>query len=271
MTATDSGWHRALRWATYRHVRSVLWPFRYRSPEPLLARHACLGWDVFALMRADCTVINVQKGRIDYLLDCWQNPSLRARTRYALPHLAREAIIPCIVQEELLYDWCSPKRPRALLMDSMAELADQRFAHKRDNWSFLCVYGDTTRSKELTTSFDSQGLLALGSLDAMFQAFFGEVRRRFGEIPIFYLHYPSVLETRKKYIERAVAIRGVIERLADVFPRLHSISIDESIVRFPELAPPDMQDFPYHYNRATYLEFVRQLRATGDWKLSSDG
>lgn len=271
MTATGNGWRRSLRWATYLHTRSVLWPLRYRSPDALLARHACLGGDVLGLMRPDCTVINVQKGRIDYMLDCWTNSEVRARTRSAVPHVAREEIVPHVVQEELLYDWCSPKRPRALFMDSMAELADQRFAHKKDNWSFLCVYGDTTRSKEMTKIFEPQGLLPLKSLEAMFQTFFGEVRRRFADMPIFYLHFPSALETRKKYVERAVAIRTVVDKLAGSIPRLHSISIDESIVRFPESAPPDMQDFAYHYNRDTYREFARQLSATGDWKSSSDG
>jgi hypothetical protein len=271
MKTTNSGWQRSLRWATYFHTRSVLWPMKYRAPAPLLARHACLGADVLDLMGPECTVINVQKGRIDYMLDCWENPALRARSRRAVPHIAREAIVPCVIQEELLYDWCSPERPRALFMDSMAELADQRFAHKRDQWSFLCVYGDTTRSSELTRTFESKGLLPIDSLESVFAEFFSEVRRRFAEIPIFYLHFPTALETRAKYLERAASIRSVVDRLATVIPRLHSISIDESIVGFPEDAPANMEDFPYHYNKATYVEFARRLNASGDWNLGSNG
>jgi hypothetical protein len=244
---------------------------KYGSPAPLLGRHACLGADVLSLMRPECTVINVQKGRIDYMLDCWQNPALRARSRNAVPYIAREAIVPCVIQEELLYDWCSPERPRALFMDSMAELADQRFAHKLDQWSFLCVYGDTTRSTELTQTFHSRGLLPLESLESVFRTFFFEVRRRFADIPIFYLHFPTTLETREKYLDRAASIRTVVDNLATAIPRLHSISIDESIVGFPEDASPGMEDFPYHYNQATYLEFARQLNASDDWNLSSDG
>jgi hypothetical protein len=269
MTTSSNAWQRRLRWAAYVRARSVVWPLRYRAPAPILGRHACLGADVLAVMRPDRTVINIQKGRVDYMLDCWDNPAMRARTREAVAHVAREEIVPCVVQEELLYDWCSPQRPLALYMDSMAELADQRFAHKTNGWSFLCVYGDTTRSKELTHTFESQGLLPLESLETLLGKFFGEVRRRFGEIPIFYLHFPTALETRLKYIERATSIRTVVDKLSAVLSRLHSVSVDESIVKFAEDAPHNMQEFPYHYNRATYVEFARKLSATGDWTFAS--
>ena len=266
---STNAWQRRLRWAAYVRTRSVVWPLKYRAPAPILGRHACLGADVLALMRPGPSVINVQKGRVDYMLDCWKNPAVRARTGEAVAHVSREEIVPCVVQEELLYDWCSPERPQALFMDSMAELADQRFAHKRNGWSFLCVYGDTTRSKELTHTFESRGLLPLESMEVVLRSFFGEVRRRFGEIPIFYLHFPTALETRTKYIVRARVIRKTVDNLTAVFPRLHSVSVDESIVTFAEDAPANMQEFPYHYSRATYVEFARKLNATGDWTFAS--
>jgi hypothetical protein len=110
--------------------RQLYWRWKYKAKDPILARHACLGADVLALLQPSHKVVNVQKGRVDYLVDCWQTPECRAKTLPVVPYIKRQDVISCVMQEEILYDWMKPESPRALFMDSMAEHADQRFIHR---------------------------------------------------------------------------------------------------------------------------------------------
>ena len=258
--------YRDFRWA----IKSKLYPLKWRwnlrrAHSVLLARHACLGEDVLKLLRPRSAMINVQKGRVDYLTDCWEKSSRRANTALVFPHMERNDTIPCILQEEMLFDWMNPKHPTALFMDSMAEHGDQRFFHKNDKWSFLCAHGDLRHSVAFKQTFESAGLLPLDNLTEHFGKFFEQFRVRFGNLPIFYLHFPVKLDKRQKFLERYWAIREAVDSLAREFKALHSLAVDDAVVDWDEERTPDMWDFPYHYNRRTYESFSDLVRKTGCW------
>jgi len=225
----------------------------------------CLGADVLRLLQPAHKVVNVQKERVDYLIECWRNPRCRARTLPVIEHMQRAEIIGCIMQQEILYDWMRPRKPMALFMDSMAEHADQRFVHKRDGWSFLCSYTDLAHTEKFRRAFNMAGLLPIDDLNKHFGLFFEEFRSRFGKIPIFYLHFPLKLETRQKFRDRHLAIRQAVDCLATEFQPLYSLAVDEAVVDRDEERTADLWSFPYHYNKRTYEEFAYLVRATGAW------
>jgi hypothetical protein len=263
-----SGNIRQLRWHGEIYLRRIYYNLKFRNPSSLLGRHACLGAEVMRLLKPKHSVINVQKGRIDYLCSCWDEHRIIANAVDVIPHMQRDTIIPCIIQEEILYDWLRPKKPVALFMDSMPELGDQMFVHNDLGWQFLSAYGDLEHSESFKRDFRCTGLLPLEDLESKFEVFFRKVRKKYGDIPIFYLHFPPKLETRKKYIERHDAIQAAINNLSKKFQPFFSISADDSIVGPPDDVPSEMKDFPYHYNSDTYHHFVNLILETGAWNFS---
>jgi hypothetical protein len=250
----------------YLYARAM-WRRRSRTGSVLLGRYACLGADVMRCLQPSRPVVNVQKGRVDYMTDCWRDRQSRARTLRVVGHMKREEILGCILQQELLFDWGAPERPVGLLMDSMAELGDQRFFSKSNDWSFLSSYSDLAHSKVFEASFGSDRLLAADKLEGSFDLFFEQFRQRFGDVPIFYLHFPTRLEQRQKFVDQHWAIREALDRIRPRFESLYSISVDEKIVCRDGDAEKGMEDFPYHYNRETYQAFADIIRATGAWSV----
>jgi hypothetical protein len=239
--------------------------WRYSSDKVILARHACLGAGVIKILQPAHKVVNIQKGRVDYLVDCWQDSRYRARTLSILPHMPRDAIISCIMQEELLYDWMQPKQPLALFMDSGAEYFDQLFIDRNKGWRFLSSYTDLNHTERFKRSFSVDGLLPLEDLHTKLKTFLEIFRSRFGDIPIYYLHFPVKFEVRKKFQDRYVALRDAVDGLASEYQLLYSLAVNDGIVTRDENCSPEMSDFPYHYNKGTYEAFADMIRATGTW------
>ena len=85
-----------LRWQCNIYLRHLYYPIKFRKPFSILGRFACLGNDVIKLLKPRHSVINVQKGRVDYLMACWEDHNLIAQTSKVIAHMKREEIIPCI-------------------------------------------------------------------------------------------------------------------------------------------------------------------------------
>ena len=233
-----------------------LWP-NWRG-NWILGRHACLGRDVIDLTDNSFPIFNIQKGRIDYLISALKQKNKRTRTAEMAPFLCREDITPFLRQQE--YCRNLPKHPPKLVyMDSFAELADQLFVHIDEGWSGCCCYGDIDHTENFKTIFEEKGLLDIDKLESNYRDFFSLIRAKYGEVPIVFLHFPSALETRPKYLERGAAILAVIEKLANEYSGLYSIAVDESIVSQPIEVAPELEDFPYHYNKETYIAFYKAL------------
>ncbi len=225
----------------------------------ILGRYACLGRDVINLTEINLPIFNVQKARVDYFTSCIKNDKTHTRTIEAANFFNRRDIIPLLRQQE----YCSklPRHPPSLVyMDSFSELADQIFIHKENRWRFCSCYSDLNHTDDFNGLFEEGGLLDIDKLESYYRDFFNLIRVKYGVVPIVFLHFPSSLETRPKYMERSEAILSIIEKLAREFPCLYSLNVDSKIVARPIEVVAELQDFPYHYNSATYLSFAENLR-----------
>jgi|688.fasta_scaffold663493_2 hypothetical protein len=232
------------------------WP-NHRS-NWILGRHACLGRDVIDMTNNRLPIFNLQKGRIDFLFKALKKNSLRTRTKIIVNYLSRKDIIPFLRQQE--YCRNIPRHPPSMIyMDSFSELADQLFIHKDERWETCCCYSDVNHTEDFKGIFEEKGLLNIDELEPRYRDFFNLIRAKYGDVPIVFLHFPSALEARPKYLERSAAIVTVIEKLAKEYNRLYSISVDESLVSPPTEVAPELIDFPYHYNKETYHSFATKF------------
>lgn len=225
----------------------------------ILGRHACLGRDVIDLAKNDLPIFNIQKGRVDYLISVLNKESKPAEAGSIAPFLRRKDIIPYLRQQE--YCRKLPKYPpKYVYMDSFAELTDQFFIHKTEGWGACCNYTDINHSDDFKKIFRTEGLLDIDDLEKNYRNFFNFIRSRYGEVPIVYLHFPSEFEKRPKYLERGRAILLIIQKLANEYSGLHSITADEKILSKAKEVDDELKDFPYHYNIETYQSFSDKLQ-----------
>lgn len=227
-----------------------------------MGRAACMGHDVFALLNSRWPLFNLQKGRVDYLLDVLADPRLRARPSKVAPFLERQDVLPFIAQEANLA-WLKFPPPLALYMDSYSELTDQLFIHHQDKWRFCCNYSDLYHTPQFEIQFKTEGLIPLESLLMKYRCFFGMVRQRWPNVPIVFLHFPVKLDEREKFKLRYECILDSITQIKQEFQPFYSLTVDASVVDWPEVKIPNLEDFPYHYNLCTYLAFAKKIRNTG--------
>lgn len=231
--------------------------------EPWLAgRVACMGQDVLKLLNINLPVLNTQKGRVDYLFEVTNNPQIKTSTRQVIPFMDRRDVIGLIAEQES-WDWFSNRPPLAIYMDSYSELTDQLFVHWQNKWQFCCNYSDLQHSPEFECQFEAVGLLPVANLLMVYRRFFGMVRQRWGNIPVIFMHFPTTLDKREKFQLRYEYIRESITKVAQGFQPFYSLTVDDSIVDWPETKIPELKDFPYHFNKRTYQALAEQVRATG--------
>jgi hypothetical protein len=222
-----------------------------------IGRYACLGTAVLETLGRKYKMHNMQKGRVDYQLRCLEDASVVCRSAEVLPHLAREYIAPIVNQQSHV---CAGFKPEVIIVDSFSELSDQLFQHKSQGWQFCCNYLDIAHSDQFVENFDSVGLLALAGLEGLYTSMLAEIELRWPHIPIIYLHFPDALEERETFVERGREIRRVVEAFAKQHPSLYSFSVPSEIVRHPKVMEPGLENFPYHYNQATYDAFAEMIR-----------
>ena len=54
--------------------------------------------------------------------------------------------------------------------------------------------------------------------------------------------------------------------MAQEFLHFYSLTVDDSVVSWPEVKNPGPENFPYHYNQGTYQALADQVRATGTFE-----
>lgn len=222
-----------------------------------LGRYACLGAAVLDALGRKYKMHNIQKGRVDYLLQAINDPSVLCKPEAAVRHLARDYIAPAVEQQAHL---CPDYTPELVFVDSFSELTDQLFRHKKEGWQFCCNYLDLEHGDEFAATFESLGLMNLDGLQDVYLAMLRAVEARWPGIPVIYIHFPDALEERDRFVERARQIRQVVEACAAQHPNLYSFSVPPEIVKRPEVVEPGMENFPYHYNQATYKAFADMIR-----------
>jgi hypothetical protein len=112
------------------------------------------------------------------------------------------------------------------------------------------------------------GLLPVTDLLLNYRRFFGMMRQRWGKIPIVFLHFPVKLDKRDKFQLRYMYIRESITQVAQEFQPFHSLSVDESVVDWPDERSPGLENFPYHFHPRIYEVFAEMVRHTGVFERS---
>ncbi len=225
-----------------------------------LGRHACLGYDVLKYYKHLPRGINFQKGRADLFSQCFLNQNLLPKSAYLKRFMARLDVLELIDQLKNL-PFVPKRAPQFIFMDSFAELTDQLFVNRTERWQFCCAFSDVNHSEHFSGEYVSNGLLPIKEIKRAYLDLFAIFEKRWGDVPIYFLHFPIALETREIFKERYQKIIEIIDEIAMDLPNLYSIRIDESRVVWPQDLPVALRDFPYHYDEATYKAFREQIEA----------
>ena len=239
---------RTISFKLLKKITSVLIP-----PEIVLGRTACLGQAVVhakSSLLYRPSLINQQKVRCDLFLD-WLNGAPRPDANEVKKYLNRDYVLPWIEEQQQL-PWLRQRQDVELfVMDSFAELTDQKFTHKQLGWSFACHYNDLIHSPEFTQQFDCHGLLPLEEVETAFSKFFTWLFEHYPNATVLFIHFPTKFDSRSHFRERAIAIHQIMTQLATKIPSIKNISLPEERVQ------QDTSDsHPYHFAQQTVDEFA---------------
>jgi len=99
------------------NLRSFAWRVKTIQQDWLWGRVACMGHDVLTLLDSSVPLINIQKGRVDYILDIMTDQRLKARPYEVAPFMECQDITSLIAQEGDL-TWLGLRPSLALFTDS---------------------------------------------------------------------------------------------------------------------------------------------------------
>ena len=162
--------------------------------------------------------------------------------------MARTDVLPLVaVQSETA--WTKLPPPRAVVLDSFSELADQRFDARGGHWAFACAWTDVQHTQKFDANFRSSGLLDVDALVQAYTDLFGLLRSLWGQsTPIAFIHFPTNFEVREEFVHRGDRIRHAVDEAGLGDPLVFSISIPDALVKRPS---DSSDDFPYHYGEMT--------------------
>lgn len=240
--------------------------FRYRKARSriingsqpwVFSRTACLGNDLYGIAGFKMPRLNIQKGRADLLLLKQREPE---RFPFAYRQmLNRQDIWPLIIEQEVQW-WKAAVAPRFILMDSFSELTDQLFKDHTNHSCFCANYHDLKSEISHSPGFLSSGLLPTSELRNSYLALFKEFHEIWPTTRIYFLNFPSHLETRELFLNRAERIREAIATIALSDSLL--VPIEFTLTNIPEGSASTNEDWmPYHYEEWNYTEMAVQLRS----------
>lgn len=222
------------------------------------ARIACLGQDIYHAGMTDFGIIeNVQKGRVDLLLD-WIGGEPGPRPE-AIRKYVKRADIFDLIKQQANFNWrLEGEKFPILLMDSYSELVDHRFRNRAEGWSFAACYGDMDHSADFKDHFEHLGLLDLSNIKSAYQRFFEWVFVAQSDVKVAFFHFPDTFEKRAKYLERHKAIVDALSELqSEWYGRLFSFTLSsDRVVRPNKYRGFMIDENPYHFDLKTALSFV---------------
>lgn len=228
------------------------------TPGWVWGRLACLGKETIAHLGWDYPLVNHQKARADYLVDGYLDPAARARVEEIDPAIfARLDILD--LQNELARLEFPRTPPLAMFLDSFAELTDQRFHRIGCGWSFCSHFSDLRG--ELLSQYEQTGLLPKNQIPCAITGMILMLRSIWPGVPLFYIHFPSELDERPAFRERAEIIAGALRRIQATVDGVFSITADSQIVAPDPQAPPELQGFPYHFHSDVSLDLAAKVAA----------
>lgn len=219
--------------------------------ERVLTRGACLSnWSTIKYFGDDfirMQFFNQQKVRADLFIDIVEGkvnrvPAGTMDRINKIPHnlgVYRQT-------EQLL--WLEAKDPQLLIMDNYSELVDKRFDHP-DGWSFCGLYGDI--DEVALSEFTHKGLLNKEEIITRYDQIFKWVLDRWN-IPIIFIHFPTVLDPREEYKEQGSSILSAMEPLAVKYG-IQNITADNDAIE-------GLDGELYHYGPKTVGNLANKIR-----------
>ena len=227
-----------------------------RDNRTILGRTACLGQTCFKIKsgKKNRQLNNQQKTRVDLLCE-WIHGAQRPQANLIKPYLMRVDIYPFIVQQQEMPWFQTKDEIQYLLMDSFAELTDQKFTHRTEGWSFCCHYTDIEHTAKFKEEFECCGLLPIEDIEKVYNEFFDWFEKSYPDKIVIFIHFPAKLDYRKIYQDRAKAIFNIMQKIESQRKYIYNIAISDENVSWHE-----DDNFPYHYGKDTYKVFIEEWR-----------
>lgn len=247
---------------------SILWDMHYRTKffvgllgalilkrKVVLSRSACLGQELFQEMYHDIFLVSQQKMRFDLFLDQLKVKNI-VDTHLVRRYLINEDFLFPFLQEQKYQHWLKVKNIDFFMIDSFAELVDKKFTNKKEGWSFCCYGSDIGQTGDFDENFEAFGFLKIEDLDNTYRGFFDWFESVHKGKEVFFIHYPTTLDGRSLYKERALTILNIMKKIEEERCYVHNIYVDDSSVDWAE--DDKNHIFPYHYSRKTMDEFIKK-------------
>jgi hypothetical protein len=174
----------------------------------------------------------------------------RPKPKFVKGHMSRQDVYP-LIEEQANFPLIAQENFLFLLMDSFAELTDQKFTHRKEGWSFCCHLSDLERSPAFDEMFENNGLLPINEIEAVYTRFFEWFEQKYPGKDVIFIHFPTTLDERDSFKERSAEILRVMTALQKTKPFIQNLTLDEKFVEWNE-----NDRFPYHYSKSTNLAFL---------------
>jgi hypothetical protein len=209
----------------------------------IFGRVACLGIDSFNLTGINAKLINVQKGRIDLLID-------KESTNFSIlkfVNVIKRKDIKYLIFQQILGHRFVLGNPEFILLDSYSELTDQLFRFKNGGSCFFANYTDVDIKNKDFLNFGCEGLIDLSLVKNQYISLFNRLNQKYSFPPIIYIHFPFVREPREHFTNRARILIEIMTDLQLIYSNLFLINVPLSLANIPT-----DDDFPYHYSQEVY-------------------
>jgi hypothetical protein len=222
----------------------------------VLGRTACLGNEIIKQMGWNKNYINHQKSRVDYLIELHKDKNISPNPKEIIKYLKHKFIIGTIKQQKNnFFDY---QNPDIIVMDSFSELTDQLFVNINTNQKFLANYSDINHSL-LPNYYKCNGLIE-DNLLKTYDDFFSMVSLKYSNIPLYFIHFSTVLDNRDKFKNRGEMILKIIDQLSIKYSFINIIKVNGALVSHANTDNEEFNSLPYHYSANTYKEYVLKFQ-----------
>ena len=237
-------------------------PIFVNSEEIILSRCACLGNDVLKLLSdrqilQSTSIINYQKLRVDGFVKSFTEKSSRLGFHSISRHFPRLDIRVCISMQSNRIFLKSGFTPKYIFIDDFSELTDSKFRMFKNGFTFFSGVGDLDSKFRLSNKIENLGLMPEEKITQAYDDFFKTCFTRWPDTRIFFLHFPTKLDSRSLYRDRGQTIRESIRILSSKYVNVFSFDCPVSLVDFGLDA--NARSFPYHYSNDVYEWFSFNL------------